>query len=349
VRPELATLLAYSKITLYEELLASALPDTPEMESELVHYFPTLVRERAAEAMRSHSLRREIIATRVTNRIVNRMGSTFVYRLGEETGATAQDVVRAFTVALEVFGMSHLWTDVEALNGRVAGETQLTILDLTTRLVERATRWLVRNRRLPLAIASTVEYFAPGVATLMQELPRLLMDTDRDMLKQMSVNFVDKGVPTELALRVVGLGMLFSALDIVESAHVSNLAVETVAEMYFALGTRMHLHWLRDLILALPLGDRWHSLARSALRDDLYTLHSMLATEVLQIGSPALAVSGRIEAWAAQNASPLERWLQVLNDIKAGETYNLTTLSVAVHSLQNLIHSSTRGSKRGLT
>ena len=108
--------------------------------------------------------------------------------------------------------------------------------------------------------------------------------------------------------------------------------------MYFALGTRLHLHWLRDQVLALPLGNRWHSLARAALRDDLYTLHSLLATEVLQIGSPEQDVSGRIEAWMSQNAALLERWLQVLSDIKSGATYNLTTLSVAVHGLQNLIH-----------
>jgi len=341
VRPEQATLLAYSKITLYEELLSSDLPDAPELESELVHYFPTPVRERAAEVMHSHRLRREIVATTVTNRIVNRMGSTFVYRLGEETGAAAEDIARAFTAVLEVFDVGLLWRGIEALDGRVAVETQLAMLDQTTRLVERATRWLVRHRRPPLDIAATVGHFAPGVAILMQKLPWLLMDTDRDVLQQASADLAGKGVPTELALRVAGLGMHFAALDIVESAHASNLAVETVAGMYFALGTRLRLHWLRDQVLALPLGDRWQSLARAALRDDLYSLHSALTTEVLQIGPPELDVPGRIQAWVAQNVAPLERWLQVLSEITSGETYNLTTLSVAVHGLQNLIHPST--------
>ncbi len=338
VRPELATLLAYSKITLYEELLASNLPDTPELESELVHYFPTPVRERAAEPMHNHRLRREIIATRITNRIVNRMGSTFIYRLGEETGAAAEDIARAFIAVLEIFDMSRLWAGIEALDLHVAVETQLAMLDQTTRLVERMTRWLVRRRRPPLDISATVAYFAPGVAALMQELPDLLMETERQALEQASSVLVEKGVPTVLALWVTGLGMLFSALDIVESAHASNLPVETVAETYFALGVRLHLHWLRDQVLALPLGNRWHSLARAALRDDLYALHSLLATEVLQIGSPEQNASDRIEAWMSQNAPLLERWLQVLNDIKYGATYNLTTLSVAVHGLQNLIH-----------
>ena len=344
VRPELATLLAYSKITLYEELLASDLPDTPELESELVHYFPTAVQERAAEPMRSHRLRREIIATRVTNRMVNWMGSTFAYRLGEETGAAAEDIARAFTVVLEVFDMGRLWAAIEALDSRVAVETQLAMLDQTARLVERATRWLVRQCRPPLNIADTVAHFAPGVAALMQALPGLLMDTDRDILEQASIDLADKGVPTELALRVAGLGMLFSALDIVESASASKLAVATVARVYFALGTQLRLHWLRDQVLALPLGNRWHSLARAALRDDLYVLHSGLATEVLQSGSPQPDVRGHIEAWVANNRTPVERWLQVLSDIQSEETYTLTTLSIAVHGLQNLIHSRIVGS-----
>jgi glutamate dehydrogenase len=338
VRPELATLLAYSKITLYEELLASRLPDVPELESELVHYFPTAVRERAAEQMHGHRLRREIIATRITNRIVNRMGSTFIYRLGEETGAAVEDIARAFMAVLEIFDIGRLWASIEALDRHVAVETQLAMLEQTTRLVERMTRWLVRHRRPTLDISVTVAYFAPGVTALVQELPSLLMETERQMLEQASAALTEKGVPRVLALWVTGLAMLFSSLDIVESAHTNNLAVETVAEMYFALGTRLQLHWLRDQVLALPLGNRWHSLARAALRDDLYTLHSLLATEILQIGSPEQDVAGRIEAWMAQNAALLERWLQVLNDIKSAATYNLTTLSVAVHGLQNLIH-----------
>jgi glutamate dehydrogenase len=338
VRPELATLLAYSKITLYEELLASRLPDVPELESELVHYFPTAVRDRAAEQMHSHRLRREIIATRITNRIVNRMGSTFIYRLGEETGAAVEDIARAFMAVLEIFDIGRLWASIEALDRHVAVETQLAMLEQTTRLVERMTRWLVRHRRPTLDISATVAYFAPGVTALVQELPSLLMETERQMLEQASAALTEKGVPRVLALWVTGLAMLFSSLDIVESAHTNNLAVETVAEMYFALGTRLQLHWLRDQVLALPLGNRWHSLARAALRDDLYTLHSLLATEILQIGPPEQDVAGRIEAWMAQNAALLERWLQVLNDIKSAATYNLTTLSVAVHGLQNLIH-----------
>jgi glutamate dehydrogenase len=337
-RPELAILLAYSKILLFEELLISNLPDLPELENNLVHYFPTPIRKQAAEAILNHRLRREIIATQITNHMINMMGSTFVYRMGEETGAAPADIVRAFMAVLAMFDIESLWTSIEVLNHQITVKTQLALLDQITRLVERATRWLLRHRRLPLDITTTVTHFSSGVAVLTRELPRLLTDSDRNQLEQMKGDLIDKGVPQELALRVAGLGMLFTALDIVESAHLGNLAVQTVAEMYFTLGTRLHLHWLRDQILALPLGDRWHSLARAALRDNLYMLHSTLATEVLQGGPRELDLRGRIETWMTQNAVPLEHWLQLLSEMRIQEPYNLTMLSAAVHSLENLIH-----------
>jgi glutamate dehydrogenase len=174
----------------------------------------------------------------------------------------------------------------------------------------------------------------------MQALPQLLEGPDRDDLEQAAADLAGKGVPAELAIRVAGLGMLFPALDIVEGASATGLPVETVAGVHFTLGTRLQLHWLRDQILALPLGDRWQSLARAALRDDLYALHSMLTTEVLQNGPPDLDAQGRIDAWVAQNGAPVERWLQVLSDIKSGETFDFVTLSVAVHGVPNLIHPS---------
>lgn len=237
-----------------------------------------------------------------------------------------------------MFDIESLWTSIEALHRLITVKTQLALLDQITQLVEHATRWLLRHRRPPLDITTTVTHFSSGVAVLTRELPRLLTDSDRNQLEQMEGDLIGKGVPQELARRVAGLGMLFAALDIVESAHLSNLAVQTVAEMYFTLGARLHLHWLRDQILALPLGDRWHSLSRAALRDNLYMLHSTLATEVLQGDSRELDMRGRIEAWMTQNAVPLERWQQLLSEMRTQEPYNLTMLSAAVHSLENLIH-----------
>ncbi len=172
VMPELAVLLAHAKIELNHDLLASDLPDDGYMTRELVQYFPRVLWERFPEEMKEHRLRRELISTYVTNSLVNRAGMTFVFRLSEETGAAAADIARAYTVAREVFEMRSLWTAIEELDDVIPADAQLEMLLEGRKLVERATRWLVRSRPRPLEIAAEIEHFAPGAALLAEILAR---------------------------------------------------------------------------------------------------------------------------------------------------------------------------------
>ena len=160
--PEMAVLLAYTKITLYDEMLASDLPDDPYLGVELERYFPAPLRERFREQIHSHRLRREIIATRVVNSMVNWADMTLTFRLGEETGASPADIARAYIAAREIFRIRDVWAEIESLGHRVSAETQTAMILRSSILVERATRWLLRGRRRPLDIASTIAFFAPG-------------------------------------------------------------------------------------------------------------------------------------------------------------------------------------------
>ena len=341
VAPELAVLLAYAKIELHEALLSGDLPDDPYTESELARYFPRVLSERFADRMGGHRLRRELIATYVTNSLVNRAGITFAFRLSEETGAPATDIARAYMVAREVYDLRALWTAIEALDGAIPATVQLSLLLEGRKLVERATRWLVRSRPRPLDIAAEIEYFAPGTALLGATLPRLLLDADKEALERTSAEYVRGGVPEELATRVAALAAMFSALDIVEVAAVG-YSIEDVAAVYFGLGGRLQLHWLRDAITALPRDNRWQTLARAALRDELYTVHSALTREALQEGGPDADPQARLEAWQARSTLGVERTLQVLADIRAGGLASLETLSVALREVRNLLQSGAR-------
>jgi glutamate dehydrogenase len=366
--PEFAVLLAYTKMTLFEALLASDVPEDPYLASELERYFPTPLRERFRAQMRGHRLRREIIATCVTNRLVNEAETTFAYRLGEETGAPVSEIARASTVAREVFEIPRLWEDIAALDNRVAAPTQIALLLEGRRLVERATRWLLRNRRSPLDIAAAVAFFSPGAARLTERLSDLLVGPDREALQTATERFIAAGVPGGLATRAAGLGVMFSALDLVEVAHARGRPVEAVAVVYFTLADRLQFGWLRDRIVALPRDDRWQALARMALRDDLYSEHKALTADVLRAeaegglraGAGGVLVTGAgdvllprtedvvptgtevdagalIDAWTAYKRAPTERCLQVLADIKGSGTFNLSTLSVALREIRNLV------------
>jgi len=335
-RPEIATLLAYGKVDLFAALLDSDVPEDPSLSEELDRYFPAPLPERFGAHMRSHRLRREIAATQVVNNMLHGGGTTFAFRLHEETGAPASEIARAYAVAREVFQMRSQWAGIEALDNQVAAEVQIGMLLEGRKLVERGSRWLLRNRRRPLDIASTVQYFEPGAEILYEAAPRLLADPDVQPLARRTHELREAGVPEELATRVASLETMFSALDIVEVAGELGLEVEPVAAIHFRLGSRLELHWLRDRIGALSRDDRWRALARAALRDDLYAIHRSLTAEVLRSSADDGDADRRVDAWLDGNPA-VERCLQTLADVRAGREFDLTTLSVAVREVRNLI------------
>ena len=191
--------MAYCKIHLYAQLLESDLPEDDYLAHELERYFPAPLPERYGDQMRSHRLRREIIATVVANELVDRAGTTFAFRLGEETGASPSHLARAYAVARDVFDMRSFWEAVEALDNQVDAETQLEMLIEARRLVERATRWLVRNNPRGIDIAITIRYFGPGAEMLSEAMPGVLDGVDRETFDARAAELEESGVPTALA------------------------------------------------------------------------------------------------------------------------------------------------------
>jgi len=342
VSPELSVLLAYAKIELFDALVGSDLPEDAYMSNELVRYFPRVLSERFGDRMDEHRLRRELIATYVTNSLVNRAGITFAFRLAEETGADPADIARAYTVAREVFDLRAIWTAIEELDDSIPAEVQYAMLLEGRKLVERAARWLLRSRPRPIEIEEEIAYFAPGAALLAEALPRLLLGADRSAVEQKTAEHVKGGAPDELAARVAGLGTMFSALDIVEAATAAGEPTEEVAAVFHGVGARLHLQWLRDAITALPRDNRWQTLARAALRDEFFSIHGALTREALQAAPPGLPAEARVDAWQAAREAGVERALQVVSDIRMGELASLETLSVALREVRNLIQSAGR-------
>ncbi|MET0764731.1 MAG: NAD-glutamate dehydrogenase [Blastococcus sp.] len=340
VMPEFAVLLAYSKIWIYEELLASELPEDPFLATELVGYFPTAVRQRYADRLPDHPLRREIIATCVTNALVNRAGTTFAFRLAEEVGLPVPHIARAHLAAWEIFGLAELQAEIEGLAG-VSPEAQIRLLLEVRTLAERASRWLLRNRRQPLDIRSTVEHFGPAVPLLVDEIPRLLAGSDDgdEAFARAVARFTADGVPEALATRVAALPALFSALDVIDVASATGRDWEQVATVYLALGHHLQLDWLSERILRLPRDDRWQALARAALRDDLFSVRAALTAEVLQADGGGQASDERIRRWLGDDQQAVSRCLAVLRDIAADDRADLATLSVALREVRGLVSS----------
>jgi glutamate dehydrogenase len=348
--PELAVLLAHTKIAAGQEVLASDLPDDPALRSALAAYFPAGLRQRLADQLEGHRLRREIITTSVINEMVDTGGSTFLFRLGEETGLPVPDITRAWLVAREVFGMPEFWRQVEGLAATVDSDTRIGVVLEARKLMERASRWLLVNRRPPFSIAETVSTFAGGVATVRSALPKLLAGRDLAGYEERRASFDAWGVPAALADEVAAMVPSYSAFDIVTAAQATEHSVEETAAVYFLLADRLQLGRLRDLIVALPREDRWAAMSRSSLRDDLYGAHAALTRDVLTVGGSSAALTGawaipgpagtaaeRLAAWEAANAAAVGRATATLAEIWESDRFTFTTLSVAVRVIRTLV------------
>jgi glutamate dehydrogenase len=334
--PEGAVLLAYSKIWLYDQLLASSLPDDPWVATALERYFPQALRTRYADYLQRHPLRREIIATYVTNSMLNRVGGTFVHYLTEITGFAPAEIVRAFLLTREVFSLRPLWQAVEALDNEVADEVQAELLIETDRLIVRATAWFLRSRRLNDEMAATITYFSQGVEALTAKLADVLDEADCERLKSLAASYQERGVPAALARRVASLEALFSALDIAEVAGAGQQPVERVAGVYFDLATQLGLPELRAQISALPGDQHWQGLARGALLDDLTSLQRTITGEALNGEGALTAPHELVSVWQARNQRPIERARQLLAELKNTPGTDISMLSVVLRELRHL-------------
>ncbi|MER6916613.1 NAD-glutamate dehydrogenase [Streptomyces sp. NPDC000594] len=336
-QPELAVLLAYTKITVADELIGTSLPDDPYLLRLLHAYFPKPLVERYRDAVDEHALRREIITTVLVNDTVNTGGSTFLHRLREETGASIEEVVRAQTAAREIFGLSAVWDAVEALDNQVTAEVQTRMRLHSRRLVERGTRWLLGNRPQPLRLAETVDFFAARVAEVCSQLPKMLRGADLEWYGSIHRELTEAGVPDELAVRVAGFSSAFPALDVVAIADRTKKQPMAVAEVYYDLADRLRITELMDRIIELPRADRWQSMARAAIREDLYAAHAMLTADVLSVGNGSSSPEERFTAWEERNVSILGRARATLEEIQGSDTFDLANLSVAMRTMRQLL------------
>ncbi|AJT66742.1 NAD-specific glutamate dehydrogenase [Streptomyces lydicus] len=336
-QPETAVLLAYTKITVAESLIQTTLPDDAYLQRLLHAYFPSALYDRFPEQVDGHALRREIVTTVMVNDTVNTGGTSFLHRMREETGASLEEVVRAHTAARAIFRLNQVWDDVEALDNVVAADVQTRIRLHSRRLVERGTRWLLNNRPQPLELSETIDFFSERVAQVWAELPKLLQGSDAEWHQTILEELTASGVPEPLAVQVAGFSSVFPALDIVAVADRVGKEPLEVAEVYYDLGDRLRINQLLDRILELPRADRWQSMARASIREDLFAAHAALTNDVLAAGNGSATPEQRFKSWEEANGAILSRARATLEEIQGSEGFDLANLSVAMRTMRTLL------------
>ncbi len=334
--PELAVLLSWTKIELANELLASDLPDDPFLRSDLFAYFPTRIRQSYRPRIEEHPLRREIIVTQVVNDLVNGAGLTFLHRLRDETGASTADLVRANFVAREIFGSLALRDRIARADNRIDAALQTRMRIEMRTLVERASRWLVLNRRSPLASEEIVDYFGEAAQRVVAELPSILTGREADAYVARRDALIAEGVDRDLAEHVAVLPPAAALLGVVDTAKQMGMDPVDVARVHFALGERLGLTAINQRVLALPRGDRWEAMARAAVRDDLGAVHAQLTAEILQTTAADDSAPARIAVWEERDEERVERAAHTLEEICADESADLARVAVGLRVVRGL-------------
>ena len=333
-RPELAVMLSYSKIALYQELIQSDVPEDPFLGKELAAYFPQPLQEKFPELMQQHRLKREIIATVVTNAVVNRMGATFALRMHEDTGATSASIAKAFTAACEIFAVTDLWRAIESLDNVVSADCQLKAHLVIWRLLRQVTRWLLVHRHDNLDIAQLVDTFKDGIAALQKQLPDSADKATVRQIEEEYTNLESAGLPEKLARQLAVLPCMNASLDIVELAQGCDVAVSQAADVHAAIGAQLKLIWLSRSIEQLAVAGRWHAHARGSLRDQLLAAYRQLGRLALNAG---VRNKTEVAEWIAQLEHEADHVRPMLKDMRDSYDMDYATISVALRGLEQLI------------
>ncbi|MDZ7643202.1 MAG: NAD-glutamate dehydrogenase [Woeseiaceae bacterium] len=335
-RPEIAIILSYAKIDLYNGLTASDATLEDFLTTDPQRYFPAVLRRRYKDLIPTHRLSREILATLIANNIVNRMGPVFVKRVQQDTGASTVAIARAYVVAREVCQATSIWQAIEALDNQVPATVQQTMMFEVSRTLRHACYWLLERYGDELDIVAAVARLKEPVTRVYTRAGRIVVGAGKQRQKQAASDLAGMQVPDKLARKMAGLLLTRGALDIADLAVDFGTDVVDTGRVYAALSERLGIVWLHRRVENLEVEGRWQAMARSNLRDEFYQLRRDLGTRILQAARDGELMPA-YEAWLKDNAAGVQKFDTILSEMKLRETIDFATLSVAAQELRKLI------------
>ncbi len=335
-RPDIAVLMCYSKTILKEQILASDVPEDSFMTQILISAFPKPLQKRFSQQMQDHPLRREIIATRLSNIINNEMGFTYVYRLQEETGVSVSLIVRAYMIARTVLDLESIWKQIEELGTKISAQKQIEMMMHYVRLSRRVTRWFIRAQRRFVDVTQTIKLYSEGIKELKQAMPSVFGPKNREQYKLQYQELTHEGIPAALAHELTVTRGLFAAPDLIEIAYLKEVSVSKIAEIYFGIEEYLDIAWLRTQIIVHTTENNWESLSREALRDDLDWQQRQLTAGIMSFNDKSKDLETCLEAWGNLHHALIERWRFIVNDLKSSSVLTYTMYFVAVRELLDL-------------
>ncbi|MEH6813569.1 MAG: NAD-glutamate dehydrogenase [Motiliproteus sp.] len=340
-RAELSVLISYCKAQLKEELADSNLSEDDYVVTALETAFPELLMKRFKTETYQHRLRREIIATQVANHMTNQMGISFVHRLQLSTGAHPPAIAQAYILCRDVFQLEELWQQIEALDNQVESAVQVKMMLELQRLVRRASRWFLRNRRMEINTRLEVAQFGPQVSMLRENMGAWLEGSPGQSWRDRYYYYQQAGVPDGLAKSIASADSLYMSLGVIEVSRETSAKLESVVKAYCVLGERLDMYWFSREVNGLAVENQWQALAREAFRDDLDWQVRALASSLIKRWDGKEPMSDCFDRWMQQYDLMVTRWLDMLSDLKSADKYDYSMFTVAIRELFDLAKGST--------
>jgi glutamate dehydrogenase len=337
-RPELAVIVSYAKIDLYNGLEKSDQTLEDFLTTDPQRYFPLILRKQYADLIPGHRLSRQILATLIANNIVNRMGPSFVKRVQVDTGADVVTIARAYVIAREVCQASEIWQTIESLDNQIPAALQQTMMFEVGRILRHACYWLIERFDSNLDIVDAVDQLRDGMATLFSRALTILSGSARERQKRAADDYVRDGVPERLARRMASLLLTRGGLDICDLANRHRKDLLATGRMYADMSDRLGIVWMNRGVEALEVEGRWQALARSNLRDDFYRIRRDFAVSLLG-GRSRKTPEGMFHAWLNANSASVRKFDAILAEMQLRPDIDFATLSVAAQELRKLTDS----------
>ncbi|MCW8092300.1 NAD-glutamate dehydrogenase [Alteromonas sp. ASW11-130] len=335
-RPELSVLSAYGKMVLKDSLDIPEITSNPYHSKLLITAFPEVLRDKFSQQMQEHPLRSEIIATKLTNNIVNDMGLNFVFRMQEETGATVDEIANAYSIIKGIFNIETIWEKIEDLDNQVPADLQLEMLEACRRIMRRASRWYLRHGNKSIGIQESIDRYRSTFENLSRHLQDYLVEAEYAHLEKMTLRYTNEGVPQDIAYQVASFSNMFSSLDLAQIDEADSHETSVIAKLYFQLGSRLELHWFLEQITNQSVSNHWQALARASYREELDWQQRSITSNLLQSRPDAKDADEILDSWIEQNQALLKRWYHMMSEFKTSNTHEFAKFSVALRELMLL-------------
>ncbi len=338
-RPELCVMLAYSKMDIYNQIVTSSLVEDKYFESELFSYFPQVMQKKFADEISNHQLRREIIGTQITNFVVNRIGITFINQICQDSGFAVVDVVKSFIIACDSFRLREIWESVEKLDGKIDTAIQMQMFLSANKLLERSVMWLLRNQSKG-NVSSIITRFRKIADELSSVLSEVLAQASQESFARKIERYHLNNVDRKLAAKIASMDPVASAFDIAEISAASNFDLKTIAKIYFAVGNRFSLKWLRSRVTKLAPEGYWQKLSSKTILEDLYSYQMQIAKRIVDFScnDKNLCETSSLDNWVKTVDFLVERFDSFVTDLKLHPNPDLSVFIVALNRLKPLVN-----------